>query len=262
LFESLDDLTSQHILSENPRNIVISPRKNTIAWISDSTNINVIDLSSKGNTPIIVDGVNPITSLTYSTGGDRIVFSSIAKNIQVYDLINKSMIKHWNVPEWLTDLTYSPDGSEIAAGSLSNFSIYIFNAETGEINRSIEWEESTYSNLYGIYISPNWQNIAWVSKNVVQIMDMDTEILGPLLLHSDFVTNTVWSSDGKYIACSTLVELNGELRHTVKVWDSLDGNLKKEIIQNSSVQNITFSSDGSQIAVFDFEGSVNIWDID
>jgi len=262
LFESMDDLTSQQILSENPRDIVISPQKKTIAWVSDSTNITIVDLSTKGNTPIIIDGNDAITSLTYSSSGDRLAFSSTAKDIQVYDINSRSIIKQWGVPEWMTNITYSTDGSEIAAASLSNFTIYRFNSDTGEINRTIEWRDSTYSNLYGVYISPNWRKIAWVSKNEIQIMDMSTEDLDSLLIHEDFISITVWSPDGKYIASSSISEINGELKPTILIWNISDGSVKKEIIQKSSVQNITFSSDGSQIAVFDFEGNVNIWDID
>jgi hypothetical protein len=262
LFESMDDLTSQQILIENPRDIVISPQKESIAWISDSTNINIMDLSTKGIAPIIIDGGDAITSLTYSSSGNHLAFSSTAKDIQVYDINGRSKIRQWSVPEWMTNITYSPDGSEIAAASLSNFTLYLFNSDTGEINRTIEYRDSIYSNLYGVYISPTWRNIAWVSKNEIQIMDMDTEDIGSLMIHEDFVSVTVWSPNGKYISSSSISETNGELKPTVLIWNISDGSVHKEIVQKSSIQNITFSSDGSQIAVFDFEGNINIWDID
>jgi WD40 repeat protein len=262
IFDSMKASAPQSILSNNPNHVTISPHKNTIAWISGDTDISILELNEYKHAPITILSENPVTSIVFSASGDRLAFSTYARELSIYNLLDKKFVSKWEAPEWLTNITYSPDGASIAGASLSSSQIVVFDVKTGEVKRIYSWRDSVYSSLYGAYISPSWRKIAWVSKNAIQIMDMENDKLGPLLNHKDFISEFAWSPDGQLVASSSLAEISGELIPYVYIWDVERGIKIKELFQEALVQNLFFSIDASQIAVFNTNGNLNIWNIE
>ena len=261
IFDSMKATAPQCLLSKNPNHVVISPQNNSIAWISSETDISILALNGNKYSPITLSSENPVTSIAYSASGDRLAFSTYACELSIYNLSEKKLVSQWEAPEWLTNITYSPDGTLIAGASLSGLKIIVIEVKTGEVKRIYNWDDSVYSSLYGAYISPSWRKIAWVSKNVVQIMDMENDKLGPLLRHKDFISEFAWSPDGQLVASSSVAEISGELVPYVYIWDVERGMKIKELFQEALVRDLFFSTDASQIAVFNSNGNLNIWNI-
>jgi hypothetical protein len=86
---------------------------------------------------------------------------------------NSPSAQNWSLPTWLANLSFSPDGSQLAGADLANFSIYFLNVATGDVVHKLEWLDSVTPALYGVQLSPDWRYAAWVSQNVIQIMAVE-----------------------------------------------------------------------------------------
>jgi len=156
----------------------------------------------------------------------------------------------------------SPDGNLISGVELSNFKVNIMSLITSKNLLTLSWTEHASPALYGAYFSNDWQKLAWVSQNSIQIMDVaDGGSLGNLLNHEDFVSTMAWSSDGKIIASSAAGMLEGVFVPMVIIWDASTGEQLNQLAQKEPVTQLSFSPDGTLLAMLSYGGSLEIWNI-
>jgi len=261
IFDSIGISAFRNIDSRNSSFLDISVEKQKIAWVSENQIVTIADVDGKENLPVILNNDAPVTGLAFSPSGDQLAYSTYSGELNLFETTENIQSERWEFSEWLSNINYSPDGTLIAGVSLPNSTIYIIDIRTGENINTLKWENPVYSTLYAAHISPNWQQAAWLSKNVIQLMDLDTEELGPLLIHKDFIDNFAWSPDGQMIATSATDDNNGELVPVIYIWDAIEGELVQEIIHTAIVRNIYFSSTGSELVLFDSDGNLQIWKI-
>lgn len=261
IYDDLEAKSTKKIKSNNPGILIISPENEFISWVSDNNNISITNVEKKEQTPLNINNNAPITSLVFAPKSDHLAYATIKNEIKIYDISDEALKIRWSFPYWLSNLSYSSDGKTIAGVSLPSNTVYFIDVNTGEIESELSWDNPVTSKLYGGYISPDWHNIAWVSGNIVQLMDIRTGKLGPILMHKDPVTDFAWSQDSIMVASSSVVEINGELVPVVHVWDVVSGIAINTLPQNSPVRDISFSVDGKDIAIHTYGGEFMIWAI-
>jgi WD40 repeat protein len=250
---------AQTITSTLPSLLTAANGSAIIAWVSEGGTINTLDVSSDLSNPITVQAESPVTGLALSPSGDKLAYVSFNSRIKVQGVGDSRVDQTWTLPNWLVNLMFSPDGSQLAGADLANFTLYFLNASTGEVINKQEWLDSVTPALYGIYLSPDWKQAAWVAQNVVQIKDIKDDSNGPLLIHQDVVRSVSWSPDGRLLATGSAALLTDRLEPAVMIWDVSSGQLLNILVQQVAVQSVAFSPDGRQLAVLDTNGNLKTW---
>jgi WD40 repeat protein len=250
---------TQTITSTLPSLLTAANGSAIIAWVSEGGTINTLDVSSDLSNPITVQAESPVTGLALSPSGDKLAYVSFNSRIKVQGVGDSRVDQTWTLPNWLVNLMFSPDGSQLAGADLANFTLYFLNASTGEVINKQEWLDSVTPALYGIYLSPDWKQAAWVAQNVVQIKDIKDDSNGPLLIHQDVVRSVSWSPDGRLLATGSAALLTDRLEPAVMIWDVSSGQLLNILVQQVAVQSVAFSPDGRQLAVLDTNGNLKTW---
>jgi WD40 repeat protein len=245
---------------DNPTFLTASPTKTGITWVSAGNTVQYWDTSLADQAKVLISADNLVTGLAINPPGNIVAYATTHGELVQLDVTNNTVIQNWQIPGWLTNLSYSPDNNFLAGVDLANFTATIF-SQDGQVERQLAWAGSASSTLYGGYLSPDWTIIAWVAQSAVQLMNASSGQEGPLLNHEDAVSSIAWSPDSKIIATAAAMTSDGELNPVVYVWSpDLDQPITT-IVQNAPVQSLSFSPDGLSLAVLDVSGSVQIFNL-
>ena len=191
---------------------------------------------------------------------DRLTYANIKGQITTIDIANNSTSSTWQAPVWLSNLSYSPDGSSIAGVDLGNFTAYVYSLDGVMLTR-YTWDQSTSPVLYGGYFSPDWTKIAWVARSTLQVMTIPDGKFKPSLDHQDAVSAFAWSPDSKIIATASAVVGGDRPTPLVYLWDAEANNLQKTITTENPIQSLSFSPDSTELAILDAKGVMMVFPV-
>jgi len=249
---------SEAVAPARPALLSVARDQDVLAWVGQEHLVTVWK-SLIGQQQIIDETKTPVTGLALSDRGNELAYSTYDGALVIQDLTGGVMTQAWQAPSWLTNMIFSQDGRLLGGIDLANFTAYIFNVESGEIERMLQWRESASPALYGAYFSPNWQSLAWVARGTVQIMDVSNGELGALLSHEDFVSAVAWAPDERLLATAAAGTVNGEFVPLVILWDVTSGRSLHTLVLKAAVQSMAFSPDGRQLAVLNSTGFLQTW---
>jgi WD40 repeat protein len=149
-------------------------------------------------------------------------------------------------------VAYSPDGSQIASGSVDR-TIKIWDSSTVTEIRTLIGHTSI---VYSVSYSPDGRQIASGGyDNNIKIWDSSTgEEIRTLTGHTDDVYSLAYSPDGSQIA-------SGSVDRTIKIWDATTGEEIRTLTGHTSyVSSVSYSPDGSRIASGSGDRTIKIWD--
>jgi WD40 repeat protein len=161
--QSTNTEVTQTISSTIPSMLIASGEADTIAWVSGGSLVNTLDVMSTTADPVTIQTETPITGLALSSDGDTVAYGTFDGRAVVQKTGNSPSAQNWSLPTWLANLSFSPDGSQLAGEDLANFSIYFLNVATGDVVHKLEWLDSATPALL-VQLSPDWRYIAWVSQ--------------------------------------------------------------------------------------------------
>ncbi len=234
-----------------------SPFEEIIGWVSNKQEINIWKPDKTKQSKVIGTSSSPITGLTIHPRGKVVAYSSTEKELNQVDILTGDLVFNQKTPTWLSNLSYSSDGTRIAGVDLVSFRVYIYFVN-GEFEKQLEWSDSAISSLYGAYFSPDWSRIAWVAQTAVMIMDVKSMKELVLLSHEDPVSSIAWSLDSKLVAVGSL-GTGGEVNiPKVVMWEIENPTHRIEYPQSAPVISLSFSPDGTQLAVLVQTGDVHI----
>ncbi len=244
---------------QNPVFLSSNRTRNQLGWVANETEILSWRVNGSEAPLQVAEPDLPVTGIAINPGGDEIVYATLDGGIVRKSLLpGAQAFSGWTAPHWLANLSYSPDGKQIGGADLSGFRVYIFDLN-GNLTTTLEWANPVTAALYGVYFSPDWSLLAWVSGSAVQLMDLRTRQFTHMLNHEDAVSEAVWSPDGKWLATASAVNDQGNLTPVVDVWDGVDGTLAASFLQEFPVQSISFSPGGHEVSVLDTNAFIRIF---
>ena len=193
-----------------------------------------------------------------------LLFCGLVKSVQLLvDFVSSMTAKETLFTElmqleghtsWITSVTWSPDGTQIASGSED---------DTVRIWDTTSWEqvavlEGHTDNVYSVTWSPDGTQIASGSSDgTVWIWDAASwEQVVVLEGHTSAVNSVAWSPNGSQL-------VSGSSDHTVRIWDSASWEQAAVLEHTSSVDSVAcvaWSPDGTQIASQGKYSGLRIWD--
>ncbi len=195
--------------------------------------------------------------IAFSPSGDRMVLGNVQGGIYFVDALNWSYLGKLKEGYFsnISHIVFSPDGKKIAGSSSSG--AFVADAETREI---IKREKK------GEFAAVGWENL---EKEIVLDSSGHIRRVGSeeTMYETPFSSDTSLYRDTRNAAISQkgdiLVILKGDLPtyRMVDVWDIAAGKSIMPITPLGIVSEIAISSSGRYVAVGDWDGSVQIWDI-
>jgi WD40 repeat protein len=236
----------------HPSLLTVSREKAVVGWVNDEKSVDIVDFNNPDNLKILVHFEVSITGMAFSPNGDHITISTYDNRLRTWSGNFEGSPSEWTAPSWLIDLAYSPDQKYLGGVDPGNFKVYIFDAVSGDLIRTLEWMNSASPVLYGAYFSPDWKSIAWIARGTAQIMNLENE---------DFISAVAWSPNSQVLAIGSAATINGSLTPVVVVWDAGSGDQLSTLSHTAPIQSISFSSDGKELAVLDSNGDLQTWSI-
>ena len=169
----------------------------------------------------------------------------------------------WSLPEGattrigkgvITDIAYSPDGSQLAVASL--IGIWIYDARTGEELDLLTRDSPIYSVAY----SPDGRTLAAAGGTEVYLWDTDTGKYKTTLIAATkdmffTISSIAYSPDG-----TTLATAGGTAAY---LWDADTGEHQATLIEHArGVNSLMYSPDGKTIATASYDGTTLLWNTD
>jgi WD40 repeat protein len=165
---------------------------------------------------------SPIIDFEWSPDGDFLAVSD-ADEIQVIDMDEQEVVRAIPVSsQYIQSIAWNVDGSLIAAYSLTQNAILVFDVQTTELTYRIEGDARIKEQGNFLYVN----DVIWNACGLFSIngsIDLflwgDSEYLPePLTLsgHRDVVINTAMSDDCQFVVTSAT-------DHTMRIWSILSG---------------------------------------
>jgi WD40 repeat protein len=259
LYNTAPSLIRTSIPAENITILTASADQRSLAWANQQNNIRLVNIPQPSQSYTLTNAGGQVTSLTFAPSGGQLASASYENQLKVWDTSNGQISKNWELPYWLSNLSYSPDGTQIGGVDLPNFTVHILDASTGSEIKSLTWSESASPALYGAYFSPDWKTIAWVARGTVQLMSVESGKLGPIFSHEDAVNALAWSPDNTLVATASAATVNGNFVPVVEIWSAGNGKTLNTLVLSNPAIQITFSPDGKRLATLDSTGTLQFW---
>ena len=252
-----------HLEGVQPSKLTISGQTPWLAWVSAENTIQVLDTQEQRQVAEIKSPAGAVTSLSLAAQGGKLAFATFDQHVQVWadQAGSLRLFKDWQLPFWLANLSFSPDGNILAGADLTNFTVHFFDLASGEEIRTFEWNDHASPALYGVEFSPDWMYLAWTARGSVLLMDVASGETQATLQHEDFVSATAWSLDGSLLATAAAGTLNGQFGPFVYLWEAASGRLINQLGQAGGVLSMSFSPDGSELAVLTSGGALQVWSV-
>ena len=250
-----------HIESINPTLLSASPAANILAWAGEDQTIQVWHAGENRQILEIQNQAGPLTGLALAQQSQTLAFATFDNQVQVWDALNGQKLGSWELPFWLSNLSFSPDGKILAGADLPRFRVYLLDAATGQEVRRMTWTDHASPALYGVVFSPNWRYLAWTARASVQVSDVSSGEPLYTLEHEDFVTATAWSPDASLLATASAATIDGVLTPVVSLWQAATGNQVRQLPQKGGVLSLSFSPDGTELAVLSSGGALQVWGV-
>lgn len=244
------------------------------AWSPDGTKIALVGnnyplqvrTATTGHIVLTYSHATNFDSVLWSTNGKYLATPANGTGVLTWSAsVNKQLALLPARHQIESTISWSPDGTQIAAEDGATYDMGVWNTQTGvNIGDFSFYHEQLgryrYSNIPSVAWSPNGANIAQTSgANVVvwgnvPIVCASSQCAQDGGDHTNMVTQVAWSPDNLFVASASLDK-------TVIVYDV--ANQKNHSVYSghtSPVTAVSWSPDGRTLASGATDGSVHLWD--
>lgn len=201
-----------------------------------------------------------VYGLAFSPNGKRLISGGGDSTVRVWDVESGECLATLSEPrEPVVGVAYSPDGHYVACGGNDSM-VRIWDARTfRQIHACPEPgadDPLSCSAVNNVAFSPDSKNIASATYGAAMIRDVRTGmVIHRMNGHSDYVHPLAYSSDGKLLA-------TGSADETVKIWDTMTGQVLASIPHGQQLLVVSFSPDGRYLVTDDWHSSdLLVWEL-
>jgi WD40 repeat protein len=237
----------------------------SLVWSTDSSIL--IALSSSGAARYNGRDLVKIDTFTFnepasvyaaSPDGKTLAFSSDNTNIYLADASQTRDALSIYSPDMVGAADFAPDGSSLLTTSMDSWLVTLWDVNTGDVQTSLSGFE-TAAPVYSAYFGADGQHIIWVARATVQLQDISTQEMGPVLSHEDFVSSLALAPDGSQLATAAAATIDGAFVPTVFLWNPASGEVNAMLSNADPFNTVTFSADSGLLAAAS-GSTILIWD--
>jgi WD40 repeat protein len=246
---------------------VIAPASNvlTIVWAKDSSTLGIITQNTDANgnwvsSAVILDGETLAMTAFYNAPEGRIaalspdgkssaVISADMTTMNIYDLSDGNRDAVSITPGYLiNDVTFSPSGKYFTISSNESWLVSLHSMPDGAEVQTLTGFE-TAAPIYNAGFKGSNDAIVWHARATIQTQNVSSGKMGIATSSEDFVDYYALTPDGKLLASAAMKTIDGNNTSTVTLWNAASGSEVRILILEQAVSCMTFSADGSMLAV-------------
>lgn len=229
-----------------------SYRKQIASGSWDGT-IRIWDAETGDQIRCMVGHGGPVWSVAFSPDGRRIVSGSDDGTLRIWEIDTGIHCLHSH-HGGVSGVAYSPDGLRIASCGLHDFSIRIWDPESGTQLVSYRGHEGS---VFSVTFLDSWRVVSVSADGSVRIWNTQGDVVCRILRGHDthcWVTALTFSPDGLCLASSSE---DG----TVQTWSSETG-VRLRILSGhkETVTAVAYAWDGQRIVSGSDDGELRVWD--
>jgi periodic tryptophan protein 2 len=193
----------------------------------------------------------PVTGAVFSSKAQSVISSSLDGTVRAFDLVRYRNFRTFTspAPTQFSCVAIDPSAEVVAAGSSSDFSVYVWSMATGRLLDILEGHEGPVAGLQFSPVHPQLATGSW--DRSVRIWELYTgaKVATETLEHQSDLTAVTYRPDGNQLCAATL---DGNLQF----WNPLDGTLvatiegKKDINAGRSRYDVRTAKNNTQSKYF------------
>lgn len=197
------------------------------------------------------DHTAAVTGAVFTSKGQSLVSSSLDGTVRAWDLVRYRNFRTFTspTPTQFSCVAVDPSGEIVAAGSTTDFSVYVWSMATGRLLDILEGHEGPVSSLKFSPQNPQLASGSW--DKTVKIWEVYTgsKVATETLQNGSDITCVAYRPDGGQLCVATL---DGQLQF----WDPLEGTLvatidgRRDIMGGRGGNNIRTAKNNSQSKYF------------
>ncbi len=174
------------------------------------------------------------------------------KSLRIWDMAARRARVCQGHTDWLTSVSFSADGQQIATSSLDK-TVRVWDAKSGETLRVLEGHTGAVAT---VSFSPDGiRLVSGSSDGSLRLWDVKTgEPLRAWQGHEGGITCAVFAPGGETIASS------GKDNH-VRIWNSMTAEQAVSLSGDAAADNLAFSPDGRLLASPGADGLIYVWEL-
>jgi len=201
---------------------------------------------------------SPAAIYAASPDGKTLAFSDDSYNIYLADASQTCDALSIYSPEMVGAADFSTDGSSLLTTSMDTIMVTLWDVNTGDVQSSLDSFE-TAAPVYTAQFGADGQHIIWVARATVQLQDIATQEMSPVMSHEDFVSSLALAPNGNQLATAAAGTIDGEFTPALFLWNPVSGELNSVLSNPDAFGAVTFSSDSSLLAAAS-GSTIFIWD--
>ena len=192
-----------------------------------------------------------VLGVDFNPDGTRIATGGFDKTVKIWDADTGKNILTLEHPDWVFSVAFSADGARLVASIFNIHTAKVWDVSTGRELLNLDDHTDV---IHQVVFSPDGTRVVTASfDGTAKIWDAKTgNQLFSLSSHSAGVSDVAYSKDGRFLATTSYDK-------TAKIWDALTGRELLTLHAPNALSGVTFSPDGSQLAVASRDGTDRIY---
>jgi WD40 repeat protein/tRNA A-37 threonylcarbamoyl transferase component Bud32 len=233
----------------------LSPDGRTLAYRKSETAIVLHDVDS-GRVRAILDHERRVDGIDFLGDGARLTTGSEDQPLHVWDARTGERVGL--IPRQDAQshgLSFSPDARRILTWDYKDWTIQVKDVETGRLASTLTGRGFTLERIDCNERGDRILTAESYPSNVLRLWDADAgRLLGEMHGHTNSVTHSAFSPDGKRVA-------TGSRDQMVGLWDAADGRLIAMLRgHRGKVKTVAFSPDGRRLISASEDHTIRVWD--
>jgi WD40 repeat protein len=202
---------------------------------------------------------SPIGNIIGVAGGDR-SHHETAGEVVLWDVRSSKVVTRWKAGKGpVYSITFSPDGSLVAAGMLDDSEVFLWNVQTGEERKIMADVGSNVRVAFGLE-----GMVVAAGRGGGSVIFFDSKLGGERFRLTGYpwsIMDFAFSPDGSTLAVAYRSKSKGDALGLFEIWDVETRRLLITVSAHDGNQIlcIAFSTDGSQLATAGGDGKIMFW---